>query len=242
MTALRSGGRLVYLGAGASGRPGCSTQPSVPRPSEAVQAVIGGGPEALTRALEGIEDDAGQGRRDLQARRLDARDVVVGITASGRTTYVLGALEQAWEIGATTVALVSDGDSPMAEQADIVVCPAVGPEMNTVSTCLKAEMAAKLGLNMLSTATMVRLGKVNRNLVVALHPANSKLATRARRTVELAAGVDPSAAAWALAAAGGSVKVAIVHLIGDVDLDEARRLLERSEGRVREAIKEAPGR
>jgi len=238
--ALRSGGRLFYVGAGTSGRLGLldanECPPTFGTPPELVQAVMAGG-SGMLQADETAEDSAEGGAADLQARGLTARDVVVGIAASGRTPYVIGALRYALEAGAATVAVSCVHRAAISAMACTAIEVPVGPEVVTGSTRLKAGTAQKLVLNMLSTAAMIRLGKVYGSLMVDMQPTNGKLLRRAERIVEMATGAQPAEAAAALSQAGGGVKTAIVMLLGAVPNPErAAELLRQSDGSVRGAL------
>jgi N-acetylmuramic acid 6-phosphate etherase len=238
---LAHGGRLLYAGAGTSGRLGVldasECPPTFGVPQSMVCAVIAGGQEAVFHAVEGAEDDAAQGAADMKAV-LSKGDVLVGIAASGRTPYVLGAMGQAREAGAVVIALVCNAGSPMAQIADIAIEAIVGPEAITGSTRMKAGTAQKMVLNMLSTATMVRLGKVYGNLMVDLQASNEKLNDRAVRIVTEAAGVDSQSAAEALSHCGGEAKTAICVLRCGIQPDEARELLARHGGVLARALAE----
>jgi N-acetylmuramic acid 6-phosphate etherase len=239
---LGRGGRLFYVGAGTSGRLGVldasECPPTFGVAPEMVQGVIAGGPAALTSSIEGAEDDPAAGARDLEARGLTDRDAVIGIAASGRTLYVVGALEAARRAGAATVAVVNVSDSLLARYADITLAAVTGPEALTGSTRLKAGTAQKLLLNLLTTATMVRLGKVYGNLMVDVRATNAKLRDRAARIVMAAAGVDRPAAEIALRQANGHAKTAIVLLRLGLSASEARRRLDAAGGWVRAALEE----
>ncbi|MGE5488320.1 MAG: N-acetylmuramic acid 6-phosphate etherase [bacterium] len=238
---LRAGGRLFYIGAGTSGRLGVldasECPPTFGVPQEMVQGIIAGGEPALTRAVEGCEDDAAAGAADIEARGFTAADALVGIATSGRTPYVLGAVARAREVGALTAGISCTPNSELSRAVEIAIEPLVGPEVVTGSTRMKAGTATKLVLNMLSTGVMIRLGYVYGNLMVNVQPANEKLRDRARRIVGEAAGVDAGAAARALDEAGGRVKVAIVMARLGVGRDEAARRLEAAGGQVAEALK-----
>lgn len=237
---MRRGGRLIYIGAGTSGRlgvldaveclPTFSTEPGQ------VIGLIAGGEQALTQAIEGAEDRYEDGQRDLEAVNLLPRDVVVGIAASGQTPYVLGALDYANTVGALTVAVACNEPAPMLERARIAIPILVGPEILSGSTRLKAGTAQKMVLNMLSTATMVRLGKVYGNLMVDVKVTNQKLSERARRIVSRVAGVDEAEAARLLALTGNEVKTAIVMARLGVSAEEARALLQAAGGMLRKVI------
>src|SRR5271167_1620642 len=207
---IRAGGRLFYIGAGTSGRLGvldaAECPPTFQAPPELVQGIIAGGEAALARATEATEDDPEAGRRDLMARGFSGRDALVGIAASGRTPYVLGAVAAARELGALTVGISCTPDSELSRQVDIAITPLPGPEVIAGSTRMKAGTATKLVLNMISTAVMIRLGYVYQNLMVNVQPTNQKLEDRARRIIEQAAGVPASRAAELLEQSGRSVR------------------------------------
>jgi N-acetylmuramic acid 6-phosphate etherase len=239
---LRRGGRIVYVGAGTSGRLGVLDAAECPPtfnsdPSQVV-GLIAGGRDALVRAVEGAEDDAEQGARDLDALAVGPHDFVVGIAASGRTPYVLGALQRAKAVGAATGAVACNADSDVAAVADVTMTAVVGPEVLSGSTRLKAGTATKLILNALTTGAMVGLGKTYGNLLVDLRATNFKLRDRAERIVAQAAGVDRARAGAALSECDGEVKTAIVSLRRGVAPEVARRLLARADGRVRLALAE----
>lgn len=240
---LSRGGRLFYLGAGTSGRLGAldaaECPPTFRVPPDLIQAIIAGGEKALTRSVEAAEDDAEGGVRDLTARGFSASDVLVGIAASGRTPYVVGAVEWARRLGAATIGITSNPRCPLAGLVDVAIVPLTGPEIIAGSTRLKAGTAAKLVLNMLSTATMIRLGHVYGNLMVNVQPSNVKLKARARRILRQAAGVSEDQAERLLEAAGGSVKVAIVMVRAGLSRAEAERRLAAAQGRVSAALQES---
>ncbi len=237
---LRRGGRLLYFGAGTSGRLGVLDASEIPptfsAPPDLVWGFIAGGDVALRQAVEAAEDDPAGGARAVREAGVRGRDVVVGITASGGAPWVLGAVAEAHRRGAATVAITCNPDSPLARQADVVIAPIVGPEVIAGSSRMKAGTAQKMVLNMLSTATMIRLGKVYDNLMVDVQPTNAKLRRRAVHILQEAAGVDPEAARGALEATGYQVKPALVMLLAGVDADEARRRLVAAEGFVRRAL------
>lgn len=237
---LAQGGRLFYAGAGTSGRLGVldasECPPTFGAPPGMVQGVIAGGERALVGAVEEEEDRAESGEKDLEGRGCSGGDVVVAISASGRTPYCLGALRYARRVGAGRIALVCNPASPMEELAEVTICPVVGPEVLMGSTRMKAGTAQKLVLNMLSTAAMIRLGKVYSNLMVDLQPTNEKLRDRAVRIVELATGASRQEAARALDAAGLKPKAAIVMLLAGCSAEEASRLLGENQGFVRRAL------
>ena len=238
--ALRSGGRLVYIGAGTSGRLGVLDASECPPtfntdPGQVV-GIIAGGNGALTRAIEGAEDDLAGAEIDLKAIRFSAADVLVGIASSGRTPYVIGGLGWARKIGATTVGVVCNSPSEIDAWADILIAPIVGPEIISGSTRMKAGTATKMVLNMLSTGAMIRIGKTYGNLMVDLKATNSKLVIRARRIVGRLTGLDESAAAELIDKAGGEVKTAIVMHHRNVAADQSRQLLLVSGGHLRKVI------
>lgn len=239
VAAIGAGGRLVYLGAGTSGRLGVldavECPPTFGIDPGTVVGLIAGGPAALTGASEGAEDHLERGVADLEAVAFGPADVLVGLAASGRTPYVLGGLAHARRLGAPTIAVACNPGAAISAAADVAIEVDTGPEVLTGSTRLKAGTAQKLVCNMLTTATMVRLGKAYRNLMVDVQPTNHKLADRARRIVAEATGQDPEVAAAALAAAGGSPKLAIVMLLTGRDAATATGLLERASGHVRQA-------
>lgn len=239
---LKGGGRLFYQGAGTSGRLGVldATElvPTFSFPRERAIALIAGGGAAVIGSVEGAEDSAEQGRADLVAHAFSAADVLIGIAASGRTPYVIGGLRYAAEIGAPTVAVVCNPDSPVAAAAQIPIEIVTGPEILTGSTRLKAGTAQKMVLNMLSTGAMVQLGKVYGNLMVDVQPTNEKLHDRAIRIVDAITGVGRGEARQLLEASGWTVKTAVVMGLAGVDAAEAHHRLEASGGRVREAIRE----
>lgn len=238
--AFRAGGRLVYAGAGTSGRLGVldasECPPTFGVPEEMVVGLIAGGDHALRHAMEGAEDDSAAAATDLRGIALSARDVLVGITVSGRTPYVLGALRHGRAVGAVTVALSCNPDSAVAALADIAISPVVGPEVLTGSTRLKSGTAQKLVLNMLTTASMICIGKAYGNLMVDLRVTNDKLAARATRIVMQATGCTEHEAQAALAAAGGQVKPAILMLLTGLEAAAACARLEAAGGVLRAAL------
>ena len=243
--ALVKGGRLFYVGAGTSGRIGimdaAECPPTFGVDPSVVQALMAGGAAAHTGAREGAEDDREQGGRDLMERNVGPLDVVVGVAASGRTPYVLGALETARKVGATTIAVVCNPDSPMERLADITICTVVGPEVIMGSTRMKAGTAQKLVLNMLSTGAMIRTGKVYSNLMINMRPTNHKLYRRAIRILQLATGVSAEEAERLLERAGRRIDVAIVMHETGVDPETARRELDQPGRRVRDVIQQLTG-
>lgn len=240
VTALRDGGRLIYVGAGTSGRIGVldasECVPTFGTPPELVRGLIAGGPDALTTSIEGAEDDADAGRADLLALALAPSDAVVGIAASGRTPYVIGALEAANEIGALTIAIACNSPAPILERAQIAIAAPVGPEVITGSTRLKAGTAQKLIVNMLSTASMIRMGKVYQNLMVDVQITNQKLARRARGIVVEVTGCNEEQAQEWLVACHNEVKTAIVVGLLGISPDDARQRLHEHQGMLRPVI------
>ena len=238
--ALSSGGRLFYVGAGTSGRLGVldavECVPTFSTPPDLIQAVLAGGSDALTRSIEGAEDQPGQAETDLAGRGLTAEDVVCGIAASGRTPYVIGALQYARSRGAATIAVACNARSPICELADVGISVDVGPEVIAGSTRMKAGSAQKMILNMLSTATMIRLGKIYGNLMVDVKVTNQKLAERACRLVMRLAAVDDQEARQLLQRADNEVKTAVVMKRLAVEQREARRLLAEAKGKLRALI------
>ena len=237
---LRDGGRLIYLGAGTSGRLGVldavECGPTFSAPAEQVQGVLAGGAGALVHSVEGAEDSAEDGAKALQALDLAARDAVVGIAASGRTPFVLGALAYAGKTGALTVGISCSAPAPLLGLAEIGIAVVTGPELVAGSTRLKAGTAQKMVLNMLSTAAMIRLGKVHDNLMVDLRVSNAKLAARARRMVAQLGGVGEERAAKLLEATGQSVKPAVLMARCGLDADSARARLAACDGVLRAAL------
>jgi N-acetylmuramic acid 6-phosphate etherase len=237
---LDSGGTLFYVGAGTSGRlavlDAAECPPTFGTPARMVRALIAGGERALRHAVEGAEDSSAQGARDLRRAGLKRGDVVVGVAASGGTPYVLGALEFARRSGALTVGVTSNPGSPVARTARISIAPDTGAEAISGSTRLKAGSAQKMVLNMLSTAAMVRLGRVYENWMVHVALTNQKLRRRGARILEEAAGVSPSAAEHALRQAGHNLPAALVMLKSGASLPDARRSLAASGGNVRQAL------
>jgi N-acetylmuramic acid 6-phosphate etherase len=241
--AFKSGGRLIYIGAGTSGRLGVldasECPPTFGVPDTMVVGIIAGGDHALRHPIEGAEDNPAEGRRDLEARNLTAKDVVVGIAVSGRTPYVIGALQYAREIGATSVALSCNPDSTIAKLAEIAISPVVGPEVLTGSTRLKSGTAQKLILNMLTTASMIRIGKSYENLMVDVSVSNEKLAARAVRIIAEAVGCSNAEAEALLAQSGKDVKLAILMGLTGLQRAEAARVLESRDGFLRSALIDA---
>jgi len=243
--AFRQGGRLVYVGAGTSGRLGvldaAECPPTFGTPPDLVVGVIAGGAPALVKSAEGAEDDVNAGMAAMDIARVSAADVVVGIAASGTTPYVRAALSRAQTIGAKTV-IVSCSPPPtlLLDTCDVAIVPVVGPEALTGSTRLKAGTATKLVLNTISTGAMIRTGRAFGNLMVDLMALSEKLRDRGERIVMEASGVDRTRARAAIGDAGGSVKLALVMVKAGVGKDEAARRLEGAGGLVRRAVGDPP--
>ena len=236
---IRSGGRLFYIGTGTSGRLGvldaAECPPTFGVSPDLVQAVIAGGYEACYRAVEASEDDAEAGGKDLLARGFTKEDVLVGIAASGRTPYTVGAVNQAQRCGAFTIAITCVPQSPITEAAEVSIVPVVGPEVVAGSTRLKAGTAEKLVLNMLSTATMVRLGYVSGNRMTNVLPRNSKLRARAIRIIMAESGSDEETARAALDKSGDDPRAALVMMKTGSSIEEAKVALEASKGVIERA-------
>jgi N-acetylmuramic acid 6-phosphate etherase len=237
---LSGGGRLFYVGTGTSGRLGvldaAECPPTFGVAPELVQGVIAGGYEALYRATEASEDDREAGARDLDARALSGADAVVGLAASGRTPYTVGAVEHARALGAFTAGVTCVPGSPLAGAAEVAVVPVVGPEVVTGSTRLKAGTAQKMVLNMISTAALARLGYVKGNRMTNLRPSNEKLRARAARILAAETGLGPEAAGEALGRAGGDLRVALVMSRAGATRRQAERALEAARGVVAAAV------
>ncbi len=237
---LRRGGRLIYLGAGTSGRLGVldasECPPTFNTPPEMVVGLIAGGNNALTRSIEGAEDHPDSGGSALRAVQLSEADVVVGIATSGRTPYVVGGLRLAGAVGAFTIGLSCNTDSELEAVSELMIVPVVGPEVISGSTRLKAGTATKMVLNMLTTAAMVRMGKTYGNLMVDLRATNQKLTLRSRRIVSQLTGLGDRAAQELLDQCDGEVKVAIVAHCRGVSADEARRRIADADGHLRRAL------
>lgn len=238
--ALKQGGRLIYVGAGTSGRLGvldaAECPPTFGTPPDMVLGLIAGGEEAFIKAVEGAEDSIAMGIEDLKRINLNQRDVVIGIAASGRTPYVVGALKYAKEVGAVTAAIACNRPSEVGKVADIAIEIVVGPEILTGSTRLKAGTAQKMVLNMISTISMVGIGKVYKNLMVDVQQTNLKLESRALNIVMSATGVDYDTAKNRLTEAEGSVKLAITMILLGCDLKGARERLDAAGGHIRKTV------
>ena len=237
---LQAGGRLIYVGAGTSGRLGvldaAECPPTYGTPAELVQGIIAGGRDAMFIAQEGAEDSPSLAVKDLKTLHFNSQDVLVGLAASGRTPYVVGALQYAQTLAAPTIAITCSPDSPAAAAAEIPITVLVGPEVVTGSTRMKAGTAQKLVLNMLSTATMIRLGKVYGNLMIDVKASNKKLEERARHIVMEATGCCRSDAIAALQQADGRAKLAVFMLLSGKRAAEARDCLAAANGYVAQAL------
>ena len=241
VAAFRAGGRLFYVGAGTSGRLGVldasECPPTFSTSPEMVQGIIAGGDVALRRSVEGEEDKPERGAQAIRERQLTPEDVLVGIASSGRTPYVIGALKEAHAIGATTIFLCCvQPPEQLKKWVTHFITPIVGPEIITGSTRLKAGTATKLVLNMLTTVSMIKLGKVYDNLMVDVHASNAKLVARSIRIVQAVTGVDPAVAETTLAEASGRAKLAIVMLAAGLNPTDASALLERNSGFLRKIL------
>lgn len=237
---LEAGGRLIYFGAGTSGRLGVldavECPPTFGVSSDVVVGLIAGGERAFVRAVEGAEDDPELCKKELLAINLKESDLAVGLAASGRTPYVIGGLRYAKEIGCRTVAIACNKDSAIGKEADLAIEPTPGPEVLTGSTRLKAGTAQKMILNMISTGSMVGIGKAYQNLMVDVQQTNNKLVVRAQNITMAATGCTRDEAAAALHEANGSAKVAIVMLLTKVSAKEAQNQLDAAQGHVRDAL------
>jgi N-acetylmuramic acid 6-phosphate etherase len=241
--AFSKGGRLIYCGAGTSGRLGIldasECPPTFGTPRSQVVGLIAGGHTAILQAVENAEDNVEQGAQDLRDISFQANDVLVGIAASGRTPYVLGALAYARQQGAFTAALTCNPNSPMSQAADVALTPIVGPEVVTGSSRMKAGTAQKLVLNMLTTGAMIRSGKVYGNLMVDVEATNQKLVQRQINIVKQATDCDDATAQQALSACQGHCKTAIVMVLAGLNAEEATSLLSQNNGFIRNALRAA---
>ncbi|MXP54809.1 N-acetylmuramic acid 6-phosphate etherase [Pantoea sp. Seng] len=241
--AFSKGGRLIYCGAGTSGRLGIldasECPPTFGTPRSQVVGLIAGGHTAILQAVENAEDNVEQGAQDLKDINFNANDVLVGIAASGRTPYVLGALAYAKQQGAFSAALTCNPNSPMSQAADVALTPVVGPEVVTGSSRMKAGTAQKLVLNMLTTGAMIRSGKVYGNLMVDVEATNQKLVQRQINIVKQATDCDDATAQQALNACHGHCKTAIVMVLAGLDASEAQALLKQNSGFIRNALRDA---
>ena len=238
---IEAGGRIIYMGAGTSGRLGVldavECPPTFGVAPEVVVGLIAGGEKAFVKAVEGAEDSRELGRQDLIDITLEKRDIVIGIAASGRTPYVLGGLAYAQEVGCHTVGISCNPGSAVGAAAELAIEVVPGPECLTGSTRLKSGTCQKLILNMISTATMVGCGKAYQNLMVDVMQTNEKLVVRAQNIVMEATGCERETAAEKIAIAGGNAKTAITMILADCGLEEAKERLAKAKGHVREAIK-----
>lgn len=234
------GGRLIYIGAGTSGRLGvldaAECPPTFGAPKEQVVGIIAGGEKAFTEAIEGSEDNIEMGKKDLEKIGLTKNDVVVGLAASGRTPYVIGALEYANSIQAPTVAIACTRESEIGQVANIAIEATPGPEVLTGSTRLKAGTTQKLILNMLSTISMVGIGKAYKNLMVDVQPSNEKLISRAINIVMQATGVEEAVARKKMEESEGNVKAAILMILLDIDKETAEQKLVETKGHIRQSL------
>jgi len=237
---LKAGGRLFYIGTGTSGRLGvldaAECSPTFGVSPELVQGVIAGGYEACYRAVEASEDDAAAGARDLQARGFTKQDALVGIAASGQTPYTIGAVSYARNLGAFTAAITCAPESPITRAAEVSIVPVVGPEVIAGSTRLKGGTAQKMVLNMLSTATMIRLGYVSGNRMTNVQTRNAKLQARALRILQVEAGLNEEQAQEILKSANGNLPIALVMSNGHCSRDQAESALRESRGVIAEAV------
>jgi len=237
---FKRGGRLFYIGAGTSGRLGVldasECPPTYGVSPEMVQGIIAGGYKSLVSAQEGAEDIYDDGARDLKERGVTANDVVCGIAASRRTPYVIGAVDYARKLGAKTLYVTCTPRSEMNVEVDVAICPVVGPEVVMGSTRMKAGTATKLVLNMLTTASMIKLGKVYGNMMVDLQMTSKKLEERSKRTVMMVTGLSYDEASRYLEQAEGHVKTALVMILGGVSAQEAQKRLQEADGFVRDAL------
>ncbi len=242
---LTAGGRLIYIGAGTSGRLGIldavECKPTFSVDESMVQGIIAGGETAIQHAVEGAEDDRNAAIADLQQRQLNAKDVLVGLSASGRTPYVTAALGYANDCGSATIAITCNPDTEVLKLAQFGICPIVGPEVLTGSTRMKSGTAQKMVLNMLSTTAMIRLGKSYQNLMVDVHASNEKLYARAIRIVTQATGCSAAIAEHHLQLAGHNAKLAIMMVLTGMDVDQARQLLKQNNGFLRAAVAQQTG-
>ncbi|MER1847069.1 N-acetylmuramic acid 6-phosphate etherase [Proteus mirabilis] len=240
VTAFSQGGRLIYCGAGTSGRLGIldasECPPTYGTPHDMVIGLIAGGHKAILQAVENAEDNVQLGAEDLRQLNFNAKDVLVGIAASGRTPYVIGALEYARSLGAVTGAISCNPDSPIAQRADIAITPIVGPEVITGSSRMKAGTAQKLVLNMITTGVMIKMGKVFGNLMVDVEATNAKLIERQIRIVMQATECERATAEQALAQCQRHCKTAILMILAGVDAQQATQLLAQNKGFIRQAL------
>lgn len=237
---LEKGGRLIYIGAGTSGRLGvldaAECPPTFGTPPERIQGIIAGGYGALVRAVEGAEDNKKEGANAIRERDVGDRDTIVGISACKRTPYVVGAIEEARRRGAKTIYVTATPRDELNVPCDVAICPVTGPEIIMGSTRMKAATATKLVLNMLTTASMIRIGKVYENMMVDLQPTSKKLIERAKKTIMIVTGVNYDTASKFLKRAKYNTKTAIVMILANVDYETAKERLGKCDGFVRKAI------
>lgn len=242
VSCLKNGGRLVYIGAGTSGRLGIldavECRPTFSVSDNVVVGIIAGGETALIHAVEGAEDNLSSARIDLENIHFSNNDMLVGIAASGRTPYVIGAINYAKTLGAITACVVCNASAPLLDISEIGICANVGPEVLTGSTRMKSGTAQKLILNMLSTASMIKLGKTYKNLMVDVNASNQKLVARAIRIVMQATECDESTAVEALSISGNNAKLAILQILTNSDIATCENLLENTQGFLRHALQE----
>ena len=243
---FRAGGRLIYFGAGTSGRLGIldasEAPPTFGTDPEMVQGRIAGGPKAITQAIEAAEDSEATGAKEVLDLNVDEKDTIVGITASGRTPYVIGAVKEANKLGASTIGVASNQDAELSNFVDIAITPVSGPELIQGSTRLKAGTATKMVLNILSTGAMIRIGKVYGNRMVDMKPTNDKLKVRSVRQTMDITGEDKETVLPYLKACDYHVKTAVLCILGEVDVKTAQALLKKNKGFLRNAIAEAQAR
>lgn len=239
---IEKGGRVFYIGAGTSGRLGVLDASEIPPTygidSEMFQGIIAGGDKALRFSIEGAEDDYEQGKKDLEEKNLRKEDVVIGIAASGRTPYVIGALEYAKSKGVFTVSIVCNENTPMEKISDITISILVGPEVISGSTRMKAGTAQKMVLNMISTTVMIKLGKVYSNLMVDVKILNKKLKERAKRILKIACNLSDEEAEKYLEKSKGNTKLAIIMAKTGLDYETSKKYLDKNKGNIRETLKE----
>jgi N-acetylmuramic acid 6-phosphate etherase len=239
---MQRGGRLIYVGAGTSGRLGIldasECPPTFGVDFETVQGIIAGGNRAIFKAVEGAEDDAELGKRDLIEKNLNEKDIVCGIAASGRTPYAIGAMKYARKVGAAVLSITMNAESEIAKHADIPISVVVGPEVIMGSTRMKAGTAQKMILNMLSTGAMIKLGKVYGNLMVDVQPSNEKLIVRAKRIVKLATDANDDLIDKVLNETGNNVKLSIIIIETGLPKEKAKELLEKNNGYIAKALDE----
>lgn len=240
VSGMQKGGRLIYIGAGTSGRLGIldasECPPTYGVSEELVQGIIAGGTEAIFRAKEGAEDSKELAIEDLKSKNITENDTIVGLAASGRTPYVIGGLEYANKIGALTVSITCNANSEVAKVSKVSIAPVVGAEVVTGSTRMKAGTAQKLVLNMLSTGTMIKLGKVYGNLMVDVRATNKKLVERAKKIVCEATGVDREVAEKVLKETNYDVKLSILMILTGLDINEAKEKLTQNKGYIAKAM------